>query len=807
MYHVRHILRGLLKQPVLTMLGAVMMAVGLAFNIATTSVLSSLLGRPYPFPAIDNLIIVHDRRPFDGVHQRRPIASGDYVDLLRQTQAFSALAAWRPFPLVVGAPGEPEAVQGVAVTANFFDALGARTSLGRSFAAGEDRAGSPAVVLFSRRLWQARFGADPAIVGRQVSVNGQVATVIGVVPDAEGYPAGVDAWVPLVLSAEDREERAIQNLTAIGRLNAKLSPSAASADLARIAGDLAARYPSTNRGRGFDLQLLRREQYEFTAPLFLLLQAAAALVLGLGIANVASLFAARTLDRRHEFAMRLALGGSRRHVFALAVVEAMAIAVLSGMLAAPLTIWLVGVIRAAVPAEIAKWIAGWQAIEVDGPTMVAAVLTTGAAGAVLGVAAGLRATSLAVAPLRHAAGSSIVRRTGWLQRLLVAGQMSIAVLLLVTAAVTVRGYRRLSVAFEELRPASLTTLEVALPPWRYPDGARILEFHDRLLAELRGLPQVDSVALISNPPASNVSSPTTRFTITGRPVPSPADAPSADLQIVNGDTARTLALDIIAGRPLSFRDGADAPRTAIISGALARRVWSGANPEKAVGASIRLGLDPGSAPITIVGVTSDIRLNWFDPEPRSVIYLPDGQAPARQATVLIRTVAGVHSLAGAVHARVRRLDPLQPLTPALPLSDQIVQSIAPVRMIGLLLFAASAVALVLAAGGIYAVMAQWVAARRMEFGLRVALGADATALRRMVLRETMLMAAAGFTVGVPLAVATTVVAGTSALGLLSADPATVAVVAGFALAVAVASAAGPATRAAAADPARLLRNE
>ena len=285
-------------------------------------------------------------------------------------------------------------MQGAAVTASFFDLLGVRTSLGRGFAAHEDRPGTDAVVLFSRRFWQAHFGADPHIIGRELSVNGRTTTVVGIVPDEQAYPAGINAWVPLVLSAEEREERTIQRVTGIARINADVSPAVAADDLARVAGDLAARYPATNRGRGFDLQLLRREQYEFTAPLFLLLQAAAALVLCLGIANAANLFVARTLDRRHELAIRAALGGSRLHVFALVMSEAVVTAGVSGVLAAPIAFWLIGLIRAAVPADIAKWIAGWNTIAVDGPTMIAAVLMTCATGAALGVATGMRAMSV-----------------------------------------------------------------------------------------------------------------------------------------------------------------------------------------------------------------------------------------------------------------------------------------------------------------------------------------------------------------------------------------------------------------------------
>jgi predicted permease len=807
MYHLRHAVRTLIKRPASTLLAVAMMAVGLAFNIASASVMSALLGRPYPFPAIDELIVIRDRRPLDGVHQRRPIASGDYVDLRRDARAFSGMTGYRPMSVVVGGPGEPEAVQGAAVAANFFDLLGVRTVLGRGFAAHEDQPGSDAVVMFSRRFWQAHFGADPAIVGRELTVNGRTATVVGIVPDEQAYPAGINAWVPMVLSAEERDERTIQRVTGVARIKARMSSAVAADDLGRVAGDLAARYPATNRRRGFDLQLLRREQYEFTAPLFLLLQAAAALVLALGIANVANLFIARTVDRRHELAIRAALGGSRRHVFALVLAEAVVTAGLSGVLAAPVAFWLIGLIRAALPADIAKWIAGWNSIAVDGPTMIAAVLMTCGTGAALGVATGMRATSVAAATSPHAGGRTMVRRTGWLRRLLVAGQVAIAVLLLVTAAGTLQGFRRLAAAFEELRPASLAIFTIALPAWRYPDDARIVEFHDRLLAGLRESTAIESAGLIRNAPASNVPNPTTLFTVAGRALASPSDAPSADLQIVTGDTLRTLAVDTVAGRPLSSRDGPEAPRAAVISRAMARRLWPGSDPRMAIGASIRLGLDPAAPAITVVGVVADFRLNWYDPEPRSVIYLPDAQAPARQTTVVIRTTSDPRALAGPVRALVRRLDPLQPITPVAPLTQEIDQSIAPVRMIGLLLLGVSAVAILLATAGIYAVLAQWVAARRMELGLRLALGADAASLRHMVLRETIMMALAGVGVGAPLAVLATAAAGTAALGLRSADPATVAIVAAFTFAVAVASSAIPAARAAATDPARLLRSD
>ena len=501
----------------------------------------------------------------------------------------------------------------------------ARTRIRR--ARRENRPGTDAVVLFSRRFWQAHFGADPNIIGRELSVNGRTTTVVGIVPDEQAYPAGINAWVPLVLSAEEREERTIQRVTGIGRIMAGASSTVAAADLARVAGNLALRHPDTNRGRGFDLQLLRRERFEFTSrrcsccfrrrrrwccssasPTWRTcssLARSAASELHPGRAWwAAAVMCSRWSWRKRSWPR---LGGDARG---------------AGRLLADRP-------DPRSPARRHREVdrrlehdrRGWadddrgrsdhgrdrrRARGHDRPARDERWL---AASSPLG------------------AGRAIVRSTGWLRRLLVAGQVAIAVLLLVTAAVTLQGFRRLAAAFEELRPASLAIFTVALPAWRYPDDARSSSSTNRLLAGLRESTEVESAGLIRNAPASNVPSPATLFTVVGRAVTSPSDAPSADLQTVTGDTLRTLAVDMVAGRPLSSRDGPEAPRAAVISRAMARRIWPGADPRTAVGASIRLGLDPAASVITVVGVVADVRLNWYDPEPRSVIYLPDAQAP------------------------------------------------------------------------------------------------------------------------------------------------------------------------------------
>jgi len=641
-----------------------------------------------------------------------------------------------------------------------------------------------------------RYGADASVIGRQISANGRTVTVAAVIRDEDCYPPGVDAWVPLPFTPSEEVERAAQRIAGIGRLTGGASMSVARGQLAALAGRLAAEYPLTNRNRRFDLLPMRSEQYEFTAPLFLFVQAAALLVLLLAAVNVAGLFIARMLERREEVAIRAMLGAGRREIGSLVASELFVVALFATGIGLASAGAVLTAIRASLPEGIARWVAGWSAMRIDTAAMGSGVAFGAAVAIVLGGA-------IALAAIRSAepgANIRITRRRGWGWRALACAEMGLAAALLLGASATVQGFNRLSAAFAAIAPDGLLRFTLTLPESRYPDNQRLAAMHSRLLDALRADSQVAAAALIRNEPASNVPNPVLPLQIAEAPALSPADMPRADVQVVSPDLFALLHLTLIDGRGFTGADTATAPRVAVVSQEAARRFWNGRIP---VGASIRFAGDP--VPLTVVGIVSDFMLNWYDLGVRPVVYLADAQSPPRTASIVIRTRMDPILAARQVRAAVAEIDDHQPLAELEPLETAIADSLSPVRIIERLLSAGAALAAVLAAIGIYGVLARSVSARRREFGVRFALGATRPAIASLVLAEASLTSGAAIAVGIVIAAAVVHLAQAALLGIPALDVRGTAAVFAAASAVALAAALAPALRAARVDVVRLLR--
>ncbi|HEX9639226.1 MAG TPA: ABC transporter permease, partial [Acidobacteriota bacterium] len=480
------------RKPGFAAIAVATLAVGIGSNVATFSLVRSLLLRPYPFADLERLVLLRETRQGDAAGFGR-LAPADVIDLQADSTTFDAVMPYRFGELNLTGKGYPEQVRSFAIAADLFSVLQARPLHGRTFLPGEDRPGRDRVVILSHGLWQRRFAGSTGVLGQSVQLDGGAYTVIGIMPEDGTYPKGAEVWVPLALSTEDRTERVASSLAVLARIRSDKSIEQARAELASFSGRLARQYPQTNAGRSLDLIPLREEQYEYTLPFFSMLQAAAVLVLLLACANVANLLLTQRVARAREIAVREALGAGRGRLLRQFILESLVLALVAGALAVPVAHWAATLIRTTMPAGITIWVAGWSAIAVDRAVLGFALALTVLVGGLFGWISSLRRSQATLpAQLRVAGTGTLGHRRGWLRRLLVASETGLALILLSAALLLLQGFRQLSAVFSGLEARSVLILRLPLPEERYPEEARAAELFDRLVADLRTLPGVQT---------------------------------------------------------------------------------------------------------------------------------------------------------------------------------------------------------------------------------------------------------------------------------------------------------------------------
>ncbi len=737
-HDLRHSLRLLVRRPLFTAAAAVTLALGIAANTAVFSTVNALLLRPYPFAALDRLMLVRDGGPQEGVQQRYPLAVADFLDLRSNNRVFEQLAAYRTRKMTLAGSDEPVRIVGTEVTADFFQTLGAPVALGRVFTPEEDQPGRGQVAVVSDTFWRQRMGGEPGTLGRVLQIDGRSFTVVGILAKAVVYPPAVEVWTPMELTPQLRQERTAQTVRVVGRLRGGSTLPEASEELAALSARLGERYPQTNRGRTFSIFPLRQEQYEFTAPMFLLMQGAAIFVLLLSCANVGSLFFARGIARRKEIAVRQALGAGGARLVRLLLAEALLLAVLAGALGLLLAFWGVDLIRNGIPPDVSKWVAGWDSIRVDPTVLSFAVGITLLAGLGFGLAAGRQATRThAVDALRE--GWDAPGRQGQrLLRSLIVAEVSLSAVLLAGAGLLIQGFWQTLDSYRALDPGGVLTLQLALPESRYPAAADMTRFYDRILEETRKLPGVQFAGAIRNRPVSNVPNPRLPMNLEGRPSISVVDTPQVDVQIAGAGYFEALRIPLVEGRAIEMRDTSASVGVAVISRSLAQRYWPRQSPLQA---RMKLGLADSNAPwVTVVGVVGDVRQNWFDPQPRPTVYLPYPQSASLSMFLTVRTAGSALALATPLRTLLHQADPGVPLESVKTLEAAVVEDLTPVRVIGMLMMVFGVVALLLASVGIYGTLAYSVEQRTHEFGVRLALGARPADVWKLVLGQAVKLA-------------------------------------------------------------------
>ena len=803
MQDVRLALRVLVKTRGFALVAIIALGLGIGANASVYSTLRAMVLRPLPFRELDRILIIGEVVPHTGWEGN--VAPANYRDLAQRSSTFERLAAFqgRGWDANVTGEGKPERLEGCLVTPSFFPLLGMEPLMGRVFSESEAGSGNIRVAVLSYATWQNRFGADPHIIGRSVNLNGSPVTIIAVMPREFDFPIGTEIWAPWPVNTIEINSRGDHTLDVIGRLRPGAHVDQARAELNTIAANLEHEYPATNEGRRFDLGLLRKDILGDTRQYILILMWSAVFVLLLACANVANVQLARAIGQQRELAVRVALGASRLRIVSQVLMESSILSVAGGVVGLVLTEWAVPVTRAAVPPFIVQHIAGIKNIRVDGGVLAFTAAIAVLAGIVAGVVPALQACSTSRLGERLKEGtraSASVPGRKLSRSLLVLTEVALAMILLVGACLMVKGFRHLASRYPGYEASGTLTFRVTLPEKDYATARARTDFYERVVTKLEFLPGVQAAAGVQYLP-SGWSWQTGTFTIEDMPA-RPGEQFRAGMQTATPGFFRALRIPLRSGRFLSDQDGPNAAPVAVITETMARRYWSDRDP---LGHRIRFASsDPWR---TIVGVVGDIRQNTFDDRFRSTVYTPMAQAPPQSAGFVLRASLDLVSLATAARGAVQDVDRNLPTYDIRTLEQLSSDNASGVQYSARMMSAFALISLVLAVAGIYAVMAYAVVQRTHEIGVRMALGARPSDVLRMVIANSVSLAAGGLAVGVPVAFVLMRVLASLLVGVVQLDlPILVGMTVLLGLAGVVAGYV-PARRAAQIDPMATLRNE
>jgi putative ABC transport system permease protein len=799
-------LRMLTKSPGFSAVAVITLALGIGANIAVFSMVNALLLHPYNFRDLDQLVQVWESRGLDEGYDARWISAADAEDLRVGTQVFDQLATYSRQDFNFVSTGIVQVARGCAVSANFFNVLGVAPALGRTFTSTEEQSGADQVVIVSHAFWQRRFAGDRGALGRAVRLNGRSYKIVGVTPQGFDFPVPVELWVPLALGPAEKADRRQLSLSALGRLKPSVSVEQAGAALEGVSQRLRQEYPETNGNRTAMVQQLRRELYLYTLPLFLLLQAAAAFVLALTCANLGNLYFARMVGREKEIAVRTALGADRVKLTRMFLGESLVLFSVAGLAAILVSFWSVKLLRTSISPGWTMWVPGWDGIQINGTVLAFTILLAVIVGTVCGLIVALHAAKVdPYSALKEAGRGLLGGSTRRLRSALVASQVMFALVLLVCAGLMGQAFMRLTSVYQGFQPAGVLRLEIDLPEKAYTDPKSITAFYQRVLHESAALPGVNAVALVRNSPASNVDNEVTPFTIEGRPTLKASEVPAADLQISSPDYFRALHIPLVTGQVYSESNTADTARVVVISRSMAQRFWPKGD---ALGQRIKLGVADASEPwMTVIGVVEDVRQNWWKPAARPTIYKPFLQAPRSTMVFLLRATSDPTTYTANVRDIVRGADAGIAVTEVNTLENEITDSIAIVRIMGVLMAVFGCVAIVLASLGVYGMLAEAVTRQTREIGIRLALGAEPRNVMRMVLGNSMKMAGIGLAIGVPVTLILNHTMASLIFGIVTMNVGLLVGSTLLLLGVAVTAAYIPARRAMRVDPTAALRYE
>jgi putative ABC transport system permease protein len=797
---IRYGIRVMLKSRGFTAAAVIALALGIGANTAIFSVVNAVLLRPLPYPDPERIVTVWQNLQASGGPEREYTSPADFNDWKEQGQTFEHMAAvvnWGP---TMTGQAEPEQLRGAAISYDMFSVLGIEPALGRSFTREEDQPDGERVVILSNGLWRRRFGADPSLVGQTISLSGDSYTVVGIMPPGLKFPIinRAELWKPLSPALNKSCQRGCVVLRVIARLRPGATLESARSEMSTIASRIEQENPATNKGVGVTLIPLHEYVVGDVQLAVYVLFGAVGLVLLIACANVANLMLARAASRSKEIAIRTALGASRGRVIRQLLTESLLLAIIGGASGVLLAFWMVDILVAFSPEGTPRT----DEIGIDGRVLAFSLATALLTGLISGLVPALQASTpnLNDALKEGGKGTQSGSHGRRARSILVVSEIALALMLLIGAGLLMKSFLRLQSVDPGFNPKNLLTAVISLPRASYPDRPRFVAFYAQLLDRIKTLPGVQSVGAISNLPLGGGRT-DSDFSIQGRPQPEPGEHPVAWYDSVTVDYFRTMGMRLLEGREFTERDNQDGPKVVIISEALARRYFPG---EQAVGKFLQFGEKNVRE---IVGVMGDVKQFGLETDARPSMWFSAGQIPDRGMYVVVRTSGDPAALASALRSEVWAIDNNLAVAEVAPMEKIVSESIAQPRFILLLVGFFAVVALVLAAVGIYGVMSYSVTQRSQEIGIRMALGAQASDVLKMVVWQGMALTAAGVAIGLAGAFAVTRLMGSLLYGVSATDPVTFGMIALILAGVALGASFVPARRATKVDPMIALRHE
>ena len=793
---VRYALRSFLRAPGFTLVALITLALGIGGTTAIFSIVDGVILRPLPYNDSSRIVRLNRISANGGLDS---FSAPDFRDLKKEVTTLSAVAGYRSDIVDLTGRGEPVRVIGMQTTAAFFDVFDAPPLLGRAYHETTDRPGA-AVAVISEPLWRQQFGADPNVAGTHVRLNGTPTEIIGVMPEFVRHPQKSDAWTlspldvptsPFGSTADQNDSRSIQYFNAVGRVAAGTRPGDAREQLKAIGQRMADAYPQTNAGETLDAEPLASRMVADVRTAMMVLLAAIGFVLLIACANVAGLLIARGAARRRELAVRTALGAGRARLIKQLLTESILLAIAGGAIGLVVAKWMLQLLIGLAPGNLPRL----ADVALDWRIALFAFAATIVVGILFGLTPAVQSSRLELNADLRDGGRTATTRTG-MRSVMVVGQVAMALVLLIGAGLMLTSFSRLRAVDPGFRTAEIVTVELLLPLVRYGEAAQ-RKFYMGVLERLRANPITAQSAMLFPFPFGGGNA-QAGFQVVGQPQKPPQQRVSAELNSISPGYLSASGLRLIQGRDFNTGDGPDSPPVALVNEA-ALTEFGGKNP---IGEHIDLG-----SPVTVVGVVSNARRRSLDTPPRPAVYLPYTQFVLPYMGAIVRSEQGASAVAAAVKAAVRQIDPDLPIGDVKTMQQIIEESTGEPRFRSFLIASFAALALLLAAVGVYGLISFTVTQRVPEIGVRLALGASPREMFKQVIVQGLKLAAAGVVIGLLAAGAATTLLRRLLFNTSATEPAVYIALPVLLMVIAVLACYVPARRAMRVDPMTALRSE